>query len=134
MALRVLKGSHARDAGFSLLEVLVAALIAGLALGVLFQAAARSIQIVRVAASVQEATALARSRLEVLQALPLVAGEQAGNDGGGYRWRTRVTSLEQAGRFALFGLDVVVLWDRDGGERQVVLQSRRVGPAPIPQP
>ncbi len=126
--------SHTREAGFGLLEVLVAALIASLALGVLFQAAARSIQIVRVAASVQEATARARSRLEVLQALPLIPGEQTGDDGGGYRWRTRVTSLEQAGRFALFSLDVIVLWDRDGAVRQVALQSRRVSLAPAAPP
>ena len=122
-----------RDGGFTLLEVLVAAVIAGLALAVLFRGAAGSVEAARVAAHVQEATSRARSRLSALEGAEPVPGEQAGDDGGGYRWRTRVASVERGGGFALFDLDVQIAWSLDGGERRVELRSRRMAPAP-PEP
>ncbi len=124
---------RSRDAGFTLLEVLVAGVIAGLALAVLFRGAAGGVQAARISAHVQEATARARSHLSVLaQAVP-VAGEQTGSDSGGYRWRTRVAQAERSGGFALFDLYVLIAWDLDGGERQVELRSRKLALAP-PEP
>ena len=125
--------SRTGDAGFTLLEVLVATVIAGLALAVLFQGAAGSVRAARVAAHVQEATSRARSRLAALEQAVPVAAEQSGDDGGGYRWRTRVAQAERGGGFALFDLDVLIAWDLDGGERRVELRSRRMAPAP-PEP
>lgn len=125
--------AHGGDAGFTLLEVLVAAVIAGLALAVLFRGAAGSVQAARVAAHVQEATSRARSRLSALELAPPVASEQAGDDGGGYRWRTRVAMAERGGGFALFDVSVLIAWNLDGGERRVELRSRQVAAAP-PEP
>ena len=121
------------EAGFTLLEVLVAAVIAGLALTVLFRGAAGSVHMARVATHVQEATSRARSCLVVLEQAVPVAAEQSGDDGGGYRWRTRVSQVERGGGFALFDLSVLITWDLDGGERRVELRSRRMAPAP-PEP
>ena len=123
----------AREAGFTLLEVLVATVIAALAMGVLFRGAAGSVQAARVAAHVQEATSRARSRLAVLETVPPVPGELTGDDGGGYRFRTRITPLQRGGGFALFSLHVTIGWSLDGAERGVSLQSRRVAAA-LPEP
>ena len=121
------------DEGFTLLEVLVAAVISALALAVLFRGAAVSVQMAQVAGHVQEATSRARSRLAVLEAIPPIPAEQNGDDGAGYRWRTQVTQVERRGGFALFDLGVSIAWSLDGGERRVELHSRRVAPAP-PEP
>ena len=75
-----------RDSGFTLLETLVAFLIAALAMGALMQGAAGGLQATRVAGHTQETLSRARSRLAAAALAP-VPGEQQGDDGGGYAWR-----------------------------------------------
>jgi prepilin-type N-terminal cleavage/methylation domain-containing protein len=123
-----------REQGFTLLEVLVAAAIAALALAVLFQGAAGGVRTARVADHVQEAVARARSRLAVLEHGPAPAlGELSGDDGGGFRWRSSVAQVGSAGRVVLYDLAVAESWTADGGEREVALHGRRVLAAP-PEP
>lgn len=118
------------ESGFTLLEVLVAALIAALALGVLFKGAGAGVQQVRVADHVQEATARARSRMALLQAGPPPApGEAAADDGGGYRFRQVVSVAARAPGLSLLDLSVTLAWRMDGSERQVTLHSRRLAQA-----
>lgn len=126
---------RAREAGFTLLEVLVAAAIAALALAVLFQGAMGGIRTARVADHLQEAVSRARSRLTVLEhgAMPL-PGEQSGEDGGGFSWRSRVTQVGFGTGVALYDLAVWESWTLDGGTREVVLHGRRVAPAPREAP
>ena len=141
-------GSHRRsgDAGFTLLEVLVAFAIAAAALAALTQGALGGLQSVRVSGHVQEAVARARSRLAVLgHAVPLAPGEQEGDDGGGFRWRQRVTPVGDpqpaptgaappgAARPVLLDVSVAVSWRLDGRAREVVLRTRRLGLLP-PEP
>lgn len=144
------------ERGFTLLEVLVAFIIAALALGVLFQGALGGLRSVRVAGHYQEALSRARSHLATLdRGGPLVAGEQTGDDGSGFHWRMRIAPLATAAvaaaaapalpgavasdpdaagpsapRAALYAVRVAVSWTSDGGAREVVLDSERVGPAP----
>lgn len=130
-----------RDAGFTLLEVLVAFAIAAAALTALTQGALGGLQSVRVAGHVQEAVSRARSRLAVLgRGVPLAPGEQEGDDGGGFRWRQRVTPAGDplpgapgAARPMLLDVSVAVSWRLDGRLREVELRTQRLGLLP-PEP
>ena len=125
----------ARERGFTLLEVLVAAAIAGLALAVLFQGAAGSVRSARVADHVQEAVSRARSRLAVLERGPVPQlGDQSGDDGGGFGWRSKVTQIGLGGGAVLYDLAVAVSWTADGGTREIALHGRRVAAAPEEPP
>ena len=123
-----------RERGFTLLEVLVAAAIAALALAVLFQGAAGGVRTARVADHVQEAVSRARSRLAVMEHGPApLLGDQSGDDGGGFRWRSHVTQVGASGGAVLYDLAIAVSWTADGGEREVTLHGRRVAATP-PEP
>ena len=135
---------HRREHGFTLLEVLIAFVIASLALGALSQGAAGGLQSARVSGHYQEALSRARSRLATL-GTP-VPGEQSGDDGGGYSWRVRVAPLAttgraregidpmRPGRAVLLGVTVRISWRMDGGEREVALATQRVTVAPPDPP
>ena len=129
------------SAGFTLLEVLVAFIIAALAVGALLEGAAGGLRNARVAAHTQEAVARAQSRLAAVSAA-LQAGEQSGDDGGGFLWRASVVPgaavvvprQQGAERTVLYAVTVVVSWRLDGGSRQVVLGTQRLGLAPLEPP
>jgi general secretion pathway protein I len=124
-----------KDEGFTLLEVLVAAAIAALALAVLFQGAAGGVQTARVADHMQEAVSRARSRLAVLEhGAPPLPGDLSGDDGGGFRWHSRITQVGFGAGVALYDLAVAESWTTDGGTREVVLHGRRIAPAPREAP
>jgi general secretion pathway protein I len=126
------------ESGFTLLEVLVAFVIAAMALAVLFQGAVAGLHGTSLAAHYQEALARAQSRLASLgHDLALRDADQQGDDGGGFHWRTRITTIAtaplsaqtggQAPRAALHGVEVTISWPGDGGDRQVVLRTQRTG-------
>lgn len=130
------------DAGFTLIEVLVALVIAALALGVLFEGSIEGLRSARVAAQYQEALSRARSHLAALVGQTgFRAGTQNGKDGGGFRWRTQVRPIGIAAiagpaaptRPELFALRVTISWHGPGGERSVILHSERLGAA-APRP
>ena len=132
-----------REGGFTLLEVMVAFIIAALATGALLQGVGGGLQSTRVAAHTQEAVSRARSRLAALSGAPLQPGEQRGDDGGGFTWLTRVTPAATASappgpggtkRAVLYTLAVSLGWSMDGGSRAVVLESQRVAEAPAEPP
>jgi general secretion pathway protein I len=131
---------HTRQRGFSLLEVLIALVIAGTALATVFQAAAENIGATATAARYQEAVSRARSHLDGTGA-NLVVGEQEGDDGGGFRWRVLVRAADSTGKqdaagrpvpntdmlvVTLYAVTVWIAW-RDGGHsRTVRLDSERL--------
>ena len=78
-----------RDNGFTLLEILVAFVIAAIALGVLFGGAAEGLRASRTALSYEEAIARARSHLAASAVAP-VPGDEQGDDGSGFRWRVLI--------------------------------------------
>ncbi len=147
----------ARPRGFTLLEVVVAFLIAALALAALLQGSTGGLQNARTAAHYGEAIARAQSRLAALSAT-LQPGEQSGDDGGGFTWRVVVrpgpsvavprppaaprpgTALPvnrqpngAVDRTVLYDVSVAITWRTDGAARQVALSTRRLGLAP-PEP
>ena len=80
-----------RSQGFTLIEVLVAFVVAALALAVLYRGGIEGLVGTRSATRRDEAVARATSRLEALcHGARLAPGIQSGDDGSGFRWRTRV--------------------------------------------
>ncbi|MCB8883158.1 prepilin-type N-terminal cleavage/methylation domain-containing protein [Acidisoma cellulosilytica] len=134
-----------RAAGFTLFEVIVAMIIAGLALAALFSGAVTGLRSASSASHYVEALARARSHLAVAGiGMPLADVTQAGDDGGGFRWQLRIRPIAtetlqgDAGkiggtgrnpRIALYRIDVTIGWTMDGGLRQVDLNTQRIGPA-----
>jgi general secretion pathway protein I len=137
--------SSSDDAGFVLLEVVIAFVVAALALGVLYQAALTGLHATRTAARYEQALSRARSRLVIAEhGSPLVAGDMQGDDGGGFHWRlhvapidaTAVRPFDPAGlrhapefQLTLFAVSVWVSWDDFGIERSVRLDTQQIGQA-----
>src|SRR5215831_6072617 len=77
--------------GFTLLEVVVALAIAGLALVGLFRAGSGGLFAVDAATRAEEAVQRAQSHLAAVgRNAALTEGEFTGDDGGGFRWLLRV--------------------------------------------
>ena len=129
----------ADDAGFTLLEVLVAFVIAALALGVLFEGAVGSLRSTRVSARTEEALARARSHLATVgHGVALRPTTQEGDDGSSYHWSLRIAPQQsaagsggpQAPRLVLYAVQVTESWPDPGsgdGTRAVVLRTERLG-------
>lgn len=131
-------GSVARAAGFTLLEVVIALLIAGLASAVLFEAGSTGLYGARTAQRAQEAVERAQSHLAAIgEDVALVAGNSEGNDGGGFRWQITVHPIASHQRSSangaillrttLYDVRVAISWKVGGKTRRVVLVTRRVG-------
>ena len=129
-----------REQGFTLLEVLVAVAIAGLALVGLFQAGSGGMFAADTAARAEEAIQRAQSHLAAVgRDAALVQGEFTDDDGGGYRWRLRVRPVATRQELApdgnsaltstLYDVEVAILWPGRKGERSVELRTLRLGTA-----
>jgi general secretion pathway protein I len=125
-------------AGFTLLEVVVAVAIAGLAMVGLFEAGSGGLVAADTAARAEEALQRAQSHLAAVgRDAALVQGDASGDDGGGYRWRLRVIPAAQRNALAadgvtrqrttLFSVEVSVSWRSRGHKRAVVLRTLRLG-------
>jgi general secretion pathway protein I len=132
------------DSGFTLLEVLVAFVIAALALGALFNGATASLAATTVAGRYGEAMSRAQSHLaEASQGTPSGIRSQNGEEGHGFHWAVRIASIATAppnapdpvtGAIAptqaLYSIQVTESWTDPSGPRQIRIVSRRVGVAP----
>jgi general secretion pathway protein I len=130
-------------AGFTLLEVMIALIIAGLAAAALFASAGSGLQATRNAAMYDQAIVRAKSRLAAAtHGTRLAPGDWRGDDGGGFRWHLRVapvasTSLRPPGKagsraatpVVLYGVSVWVGWADGDTQRQVRLDTEQVGGA-----
>jgi len=135
------------ERGFTLLEVLVAVVIAAGALGALYQGTLGGLLGTRVAGETQEAVSRARSRLAAVgHGTPLAPGDSAGEDGGPFRWRMRIVPLATAPvargdaaevargpQAVLYAVTVWITWRADG-PREVRLDTMRLDAAPPPPP
>lgn len=130
------------DAGFTLLEVLVALAIAVPALALLYRQGVASMAVTQTAAAYQEAISRAQSRLDALRDDSVVSGERNGDDGGGFSWRTRIAPIAAtapprpvprgsayARGTSLFAVVVEISWPGGNGPRTLTLDTRRLGPA-----
>jgi prepilin-type N-terminal cleavage/methylation domain-containing protein len=124
------------EAGFTLLEVVVAAAIAALALVALFQTGSAGLFTAGEATRVAEAVDRAQSHLAAIaDAGTITPGEIAGDDGGGYHWRlsARPIASQQASTpgpgaaaTTLYDIRVTVSWGGRRHPRSVELESRRI--------
>lgn len=136
------------NGGFTLLEVLIAFAIASIALAVLYRGATDGLLGSRLAVRTDEAVARARSRLAVLcHGAPLAPGEQSGDDGSGYIWRTQISraATETVARSEedrpssplradLFAVRVTLLWPGAARPHQVSLETRCLSVVPMGRP
>ncbi|HEX3984154.1 MAG TPA: prepilin-type N-terminal cleavage/methylation domain-containing protein, partial [Acidisoma sp.] len=83
------------DDGFTLLEVLVAFVIAALALAVLAGAGLNGIASAKLSNRYQEALARARSHMAAVGPQPAPSDRQ-GDEGDGFHWHVRVVQLASA--------------------------------------
>jgi prepilin-type N-terminal cleavage/methylation domain-containing protein len=129
-----------RQGGFSLLEVLIALIISGIALATVFQSAGETMRATAGTARHQQALSRAISHLDGATA-NLMPGEQEGDDGGGFHWHVLVRAIDSTGKqntagkpvtnadtlvVTLYAVTVSITW-RDGrNQRFVRLDSRRL--------
>lgn len=129
---------HVRDQrGFTMLEVLIALVIAGLAVGVMFEAAAGALRASHAAAQYDQAVARAQSHLAMAtQAGALMPGDWNGDDGGGYHWRVHVASIGSTTAnpasgspvpLVLYSVTVTITWPDGDKTRDVRLVSQQIG-------
>jgi general secretion pathway protein I len=123
-----------RQAGFTLLEVMVAFIIAAFALAALYRGALGGLLSAHVATQYEEAISRAESRMATLgRGSELTPGEQSGADGGGFSFRTRVSAIAALpwppGEAVptLYAVRVVIAWGEGAAARMVQLDSQRVG-------
>ncbi len=129
--------------GFTLLEVVVALVIASLALVALFRAGSGGLFASDTAARVDEALERAQSHLAAFgRAGAIAPGEMEGDDGGGYRWSVRVEPIavepvmaqgQPTGAQTLYSVAVRISWGASGHTRSVSLETRRLGAASAPE-
>jgi len=136
------------ERGFTLIEVLVAFVIAALAIGVMVEAARGGLFAVRTAGRYEEGVSRARSHLAAIgRTVTLAEGELKGDDGGGYHWRVNVAPVAVSrlpGSDAtpaqpappqpvtLYRITVAESWTEFGRTREVRLATQRLGAAPVP--
>ncbi len=140
------------QAGFTLLEVLVAFVIVALALGVMFDGVLGGMRAGAVATHTQEALAIARSRLaataSAIHGGSVPGPQEGGDEGSGFHWTVQVgvagiatlaraNSLlggsQQAPKATLYRIAVAVAWAFDGAPRSVRLDGAATGIQPPPR-
>ena len=115
------------ESGFSLLEMMVAIAILGLALGALYQAASGATRNIRTDEKYAYGVELARSVLAAYARVPVEGVNRSGETEGGFRWQvaTRRIELDRTAlaSASLHDIEVSVSW-QDGRRRpEVVLNS-----------
>lgn len=124
--------------GMTLIEVLVAFVILSLAMGVIMQIFFGGMRNARLAGGYSRAVFLAQSKLAAVGIeQPLITGEGSGQLDGDLRWRITVNPYDDGGEAErllmaqrLYQVQVVVSWSEEGRQRQVALNSLRLGAKP----
>jgi general secretion pathway protein I len=125
-------------AGFTLLEVVVALAITGLALVGLFEAGGTGLFAADAATRAEEAVERAQSHLAAVgRDAALTVGSFTDEDGGGYRWQLSVRPVAvrqmpgpdgaSTTRITLYSVEVEISWGEAGHKRAVVLKTLRLG-------
>jgi general secretion pathway protein I len=129
--------------GFTLLEIVIALIIAGVAAVVLFEAVGSGLHETQTASMYDQAIVRAKSRLAAAtHGTRLAPEDRRGDDGGGFHWRLRVvpvatTLLRPAGvagprpaasfPVVLYGVTVWIGWKDGTSEREVRLDTEQIG-------
>jgi general secretion pathway protein I len=129
-------------AGFTLLEVMIALVIAGLAAAALLASVGSGLQATQTASMYDQAIVRAKSHLAAAtHGTRLAPGDWRGDDGGGFRWRLHVAPLASAAIRAigprtaaslpvvLYDVSVWIVWSDGTTQRQLRLDTEQVGGA-----
>ena len=125
---------HENEAGFTVVEVIVALAILALSLAVLLSVISNGIQYADRAEKLARAGTLAQSLLaKVGTELPIQPGLTAGEFSEGFRWRVRAEPYgdaidRQQWPVAAYTVSVEVLWGEGREERSVALSTLRLAP------
>ena len=118
----VYRAAH-EQRGFSLVEMLAALVILGLALGALYQAASGATRNARVSAEYAIATTLAESQLDAFViSRPDVGMTQRGRYGD-YEWERWVELIPEREESGIGWMRIVVSWSGDSQPRTVSLST-----------
>jgi len=140
--MRCARSRRCGTGGFTLIEMMIALAIAMIATEVLFGGVASSLRIARATGAWDQAVSRAESHLAAISDPALVLGEREGDDGDGYRWRTRVAFLgsapaprgARAGPWSdgtgLYAVSIAIFWHEGRGVHSFVLDSARLGVIP----
>lgn len=112
--------NHMRQQGFSLLEMMVAIAIMGIALGVLYQAVGGASRIVQTGERYAYAVAIAESLLADNAVVPAQGLELSGETGSDYRWTVQATAVpdETDPPLArLMAIHILVTWGESSQSR-----------------
>ena len=131
-----------RQGGFTLLEVMIAFVIAALALSMLYQGVTGGLRATASAARTEEAVSLVKSHLAAIgRGQGINPQETSGVDGDGFEWRlhiapigTRQLTLTDADRAndskpsaaILYDVQVTESWNDAGHPHEVSLDTHRV--------
>ena len=133
-----------KPSGFTLLEVLISFIIAGLALALLFRGGIQGLQAANIARRYAEAVSRAQSHLAASSVGDgLTAGDRQGDEDHGFHWRVRIAPLAVAAPdplarsgslLALYAVSAAESWAENGRTRLVQLDTEVAGAAPAPPP
>jgi general secretion pathway protein I len=130
----VTKHATRGEAGFTLIEVLVAFAILGISLGVLFELYSTTLRNSARSDTQKLAVLLARSTLDRIgPEIPLVAGGKQGDLGEGFKWRASISDYgdakdQPAMPVRAFQVAVSVVWMENGAEKSISLTTLRLAP------
>jgi general secretion pathway protein I len=137
--LRRLAVGARRDAGFTLVEVIVALAILSLGLSVLLGQMSGGLQQVASAEKMAEAGSLAQSLLaEVGNDLPIKVEERDGQFPNGYRWHLKMLPYGGAKEreewpIGIYSVVAEVEWEEGAQRRAYALTTLRLGPKAVRQ-
>lgn len=116
-----------RQAGFSLIEVLVAFSIMALALGVLYQSSSGSVRASMTAELNARAALWGASLLDAYHTVPAADIHESGVTEDGFAWQVATARLPEPdganGRLALHQLDILIQWQDRGRAQELRLAS-----------
>jgi general secretion pathway protein I len=119
--------------GFTLLEVIAAIVLLGVAFAALMKVAGASIALTRNASTHSAAALWARSALDsAFVTTPIKVGHSAGRFDRQFAWQLDVSpwgSAPDAGAAALYQLDLTVSWQARGGTNTAHFRTLRLGNA-----
>jgi len=119
------------ERGFTLLEVMIALVIAAFSLALLYDSVSSGISGVRISGQYAEALSRARSHIAALgKNVASVVGQHDGDDGSGFHWHLVIEPVpgeRDPDGFAVYDCIVTETWLDGILPRQISLDTRRLG-------